>query len=83
MPLEPHPPKVIAKRGQKKIRYQTSGQKQQITVIGCGSATGHVIPPFVIFAAIKLNYLWMKNEMSGSWYVDHQLFSFLFSLSIS
>ena len=40
MPLEPHPPKVITKN----MRYQTSGQKQQITVIGCGSATGHVIP---------------------------------------
>ena len=31
MPLEPHPPKVISKRP-KKVRYQTSGQKQQITV---------------------------------------------------
>ena len=82
MPLEPHPPKVIANRGQKKVRYQTSGQKQQITVIGCGSATGHVIPPFIIFAVKKLNYLWTKNEVSGSRYgvsdngwVDHQLFS--------
>ena len=51
MPLELRPPKVIAKRGQKKIRNQTSDQKHQITVIGCGSTTGHVIPPSVVFAA--------------------------------
>ena len=34
--LEPHPPKVIAAKGKKKVRYCTSGQKSQITVIGCG-----------------------------------------------
>ena len=26
MPLEPRPPKVVARKGQKKVRYQTSGQ---------------------------------------------------------
>ena len=89
MPLEPCPPKVITKRGQKKVRYQTSGQKQQITVIGCGSATGHVIPPFIVFAAKNLNHLWMKNEVLGTCFavcnngwVDHELFSF-FSPNIS
>lgn len=51
MPLELHPPKIVAKKGQKKVRYQTSGQKQQITIIGHGSATGHVITPFIVFAA--------------------------------
>ena len=66
MPLEPRPPKIIAQKGQKKIRYQTSGQKQQITVIGCGSATGQAIPPFIIFAAKQVNYLWTKNEVPGS-----------------
>ena len=82
MPLEPHP-KIVAKKGQKKVRYQTSGQKQQITVIGCGSATGHVIPPFIVFAAKQINYLWTRNEVSGSRFavsdngwVDHELFSF-------
>jgi len=48
MPLESHPLKIVTKKGKKKARYQTSGEKQQITVIGCGSATGHVIPPFTI-----------------------------------
>jgi len=47
MPLEPRPPKIVAQKGQKKVRYQTSGQKQQITVIGCGSAVGQVIILFI------------------------------------
>jgi len=81
MPLEPRSPKVVAKKGQKKVRYQTSGQKQQITVIGYGSATGQCLPPFVIFAGKKLNHLWCRNEISGTHYaysdkewIDYDLF---------
>ena len=83
MPLEPLPPKVVAQKGQKKIWYQTSDQKQQTTVIGCGSPVRQVISPFVIFAAKQLNYLWMKNEVldthfaiSENGWMDHELFSF-------
>ncbi len=47
MQLNPKPPKVVAKKGQKKVRYRTSGQKSQITVLASGSATGQVIPPFI------------------------------------
>ena len=50
-------------------------------MIGCGSATGNVLPPFIIYAAKKLNYLWMRDEVSGSRYgvsdkgwVDQRLF---------
>ena len=60
MPLEPRPPKVVAKKGAKKIRYRTSGQKAQITVIGYGNAVGQALPPFMIFiiyAAKQLNEL--------------------------
>ena len=65
MLFEPCPPKVITAKGQKKVRHQTSGQKQQITVIGCHSATGQALPPFIIFAAKQINYLWTKNEVNG------------------
>ena len=81
MPLEPRPPKIVARKGQKKIHYQISGQKQQITVIGCGNATGQAIPPFVIFAAMQVNYLWTKNEVPGTRFgvsdkgwIDEELF---------
>ena len=83
VPLCPRPPKVIARKGQKMIRYRTSGQKAQITVIGCGSATGQVIPPFIIFAAKQISPLWTKDEVNGSRFavsenawVDQELFYF-------
>ena len=31
VPLEPWPPKVVAKHGQKKVRCRTSGEKAQIS----------------------------------------------------
>ena len=49
MPLDHHPPKVVSQKEQKKVRSRTSGNKSQITVIACVSATGHALPPFVIF----------------------------------
>ena len=55
VPLEPRPPKVVARKGQKKVRYRTSGQKAQITVLGCANAAGQTLPPFIIFAAKQLN----------------------------
>jgi len=47
------------------------------------SATGQILPPFMIFAAKQLNPLWTKDEVSGSHYgvsdkgwVDQELFYF-------
>lgn len=34
IPLDPRPPNIIVKRGQKKVRYRQSGKKEQISVIG-------------------------------------------------
>ena len=54
---------------------------QQITVICCGSVTGQIVLPFVIFAAKQQNPLCMHGEVSGSRYavshkgwVDQELF---------
>ena len=66
--LDPCPPKIIAAEGQEKVRYCTSGKNQQITVIGCGNATGQAIPPFIIFAAKQINPRWMQDEVVGSCY---------------
>ena len=51
MPLDHKPPKVVATKGQKKVRCRISGNKAQVTVIACVSTSGHAIPPFVIFDA--------------------------------
>ena len=37
-------------------------------MIGCGSATGQILPAFIIFAAKQLNILWTNEEVSGSRY---------------
>ena len=86
VPLDPRPSKVLAARGQKKVCYRSSGNKSQITVIGCGSASGQVLPPFIIFAAKQLNELWMRDEVVGSRYavsdsgwIDQELFFYWLS----
>lgn len=68
MPLDPRPPNIIAKRGQKKVRYRVSGKKEQITVIGCVNAIGQSIPPMVIFEGKYLNHLWTIDEVPGTYY---------------
>ena len=40
LPLDHKPPKVIALRGAKKVHCRTSGNKMQVTVLACASATG-------------------------------------------
>jgi len=47
--------KVVTEREQKKVRYQTSGNKVQTIVIACVNASGQCIPLFVIFDAQRLN----------------------------
>ena len=48
MAYEHHPPKVVALKGQKKVKCRTSGTKAQTTVVACVNAIGQAIPPFVI-----------------------------------
>jgi hypothetical protein len=86
MPLDHRPPKVLATKGQKKVRYRTSGNKSQITVIGCVNALGMAMPPFVKFDAKNLNVDWSKGEVPGTTYglskngwIDMELFKGWFS----
>lgn len=66
MPLDPRPPKVVARKGQKKVRSRTSGNKSQITVLGCVNCTGQAIPPMVIFDTQKLNREWISVHQINS-----------------
>ena len=47
--LDPKPPKVIHVRGRKNPSYYTSGTKAQITIVGCVSAVGKVLPPMAVW----------------------------------
>jgi len=55
MPLDHPAPCILAKKGQKKVQYATSGNNSQVTVVGCINAVGQALPPFVIFDAKNLN----------------------------
>lgn len=68
MPLDPRKPRVVTKLGTKKVRVMGSGNKHQITVVACASATGHVIPPMVIFEGKNLKREWLHNEVTGTVY---------------
>ncbi len=68
MPLEHKLPRVIALKGTKKVRQVTSGNKTQITVLGCCSATGQTIPPMVVFSGKKFNHDLSKGEVPGTLY---------------
>ena len=85
MPLEHRSPRVLVKKGQRKVRYCTSGNKSQVTVVACINATGHCLPPFIIYDAKNLNMDWTKGEVPGTTYgrsdsgwIDLELFKLWF-----
>ena len=43
MPLDHRAPHILAKKGQKKVRCATSGNKSQVTVVGCINAVGQAL----------------------------------------
>ena len=68
IPSDHRSPRVLTKRGHKKVRYATSGNKSQITIVGCINAIGQVLPPFVIFDAKNLKLEWAEGEVPGTTY---------------
>ena len=68
IPLDPRTPKIVTKRGEKKVRYRVSGKKEQITVLGCVNAIGQSIPPMIIFEGIYLNHQWTAGEVPSTYY---------------
>ncbi len=82
MPLEHKLPKTISEKGAKEVRQITSGNKTQITVLGCASATGQAIPPMVVFSGKRFNHELSEGEVPGTLYgmsdsgwMDMELFS--------
>ena len=86
MSLDPPKLRVCALKGQKKVRQRGSGNRSNITVIGSVSATGHIIPPFVIFEGKNFNHSLSQGEVPGSRYgtspkgwIDTELFRLWFT----
>ena len=60
MPLVHKPPKVVSHVGQKHPYAVTSGNKAQITILACASASGYSIPPMTILIANSFSQKWQK-----------------------
>ena len=81
MPLDHKPPKVIARKGTKKIHCRTLGNKAQMIILACANAAGTTLPPMVIFDGQRFNPEWSKGEvpktlygMSDKGWTDQELF---------
>ena len=68
MPLDPTPLKVACAKGAKHSRAMTSGNKKQITILACCSASGSTIPPMVIYARKTLTPELCIGEVPGTRY---------------
>ena len=86
MPLDPSPPLVVARRGQKHPSAVSSGDKSQITVLSCCSAVGYAMAPFVIFDRKFLRPELTVGEVLGTVYglskkgwIDGELFESRFT----
>lgn len=86
MPLDPSPPRVVARRGSKHPSGIGSGDKAQVTVLSCCSAAGYALPPFVIFDRLNLKPEFTSGEVPGTVYglskngwIDGELFDLWFT----
>ena len=67
-PLDPKPPKGVFARGEKNPVSVSSGNKAQITVVGCVSAAGQCMPPTIIWPRKKMPPELAFGEVPGSTY---------------
>ena len=66
IPLTQKPPKRVAGVAQKHPYAVTSGDRSQITVMACASASGYSIPPMVIFDRKHLQLKMTMGEVLGT-----------------
>ena len=61
------PSKVCVEKGQKTVWAVTSGEKGRTnTILTCGSASGHSIPPMIIFPRERISLELMKGAPPGT-----------------
>ena len=84
MPLDPKTPKVVAEQGSTTV-VVGSGNKSQVTIVGCCSAAGFCMPPMVIWDRKTLAPQLTIGEvpgtiygLSGSGWMDMELFDMWF-----
>ena len=68
MPLDPKSLKTIHVRGDTNPVTAATGDKAQITIVACVSASGNYIPPMVIWDHKSLKQQWTTGEVAGTLY---------------
>ncbi|XP_047139075.1 uncharacterized protein LOC124814990 [Hydra vulgaris] len=62
-----HPPKILAKKGQKQVGVMTSGERgYSVTMIGAINSGGSYIPPILIFPRKKFKDFMLKEAPEGT-----------------
>ena len=79
--VNPKPLKMVCGTGSKNPLSTSSGNKSQITIIGCVNAAGYCIPPMVIYGRKTISAALVENEIPGTIYglsskgwIDQELF---------
>ena len=63
------PQRVLAKKGAKSPQYTIGGAgKENITVQGCISATGKLLPPYILYTGQRLMFHYMQGSPIGARY---------------
>ena len=68
LPLQHNPPKVVSLATQRHPYAITSGEKAQMTILACASASGYSIPPMVVFDRKHLQIEMTRDEIPGTFY---------------
>ena len=81
---------MLSVKGAKKVCQVSSGNKTHVTILGCASATGQVVPPMVVFTGKHFNSQLSNGELPGTLYgmlpngwMDQELFCDWSSFSYS
>jgi hypothetical protein len=68
MPLQHRPSKRVTIRGQKHVHVVGSGDKTQVTMLACASASGYTLPPMIIYKRKNLTQQLRAEEVEGTIY---------------
>ena len=81
LPLDPKSLKAVCGVGTKNPAAVCTGNKTQVTTVGCVSAAGYCIPPMVIYGRKTISREMVKDEIPGTLYglspkgwMDQELF---------
>lgn len=59
-------PVVLARKGAKRVHNIASEHGENVTIVSCGNALGHMIPPTILFKGERLRPEWCENLPIGS-----------------